>query len=266
MPGIEDQPPTDEQVAKIRQEVQEYITQNGREVFDEVDIQRVMTEDSYIHRWFKHVFYLAGEQLDTCVKSMIKALKWRKDENIRGITTNVLSPLLKEKGSIYMKNKDKDGWPLLVFAVHKHIKGEENPELMKQYFLYYLDRIDRETNGGQLSLVFECIGCGLKNMDMDLIQFMIKCFEDYFPYCLNYILVIDMSWVLTAVWKIIKSWLPAAGVKKIKFLTQSNLAEYIQRDQQLAIWGGKEVWEYKFVEENRSSCNTVSTSLNGTIE
>ena len=47
-----------------------------------------------------------------------------------------------------------------------------------------------------MSLVFECEKSGLKNMDMDLIQYMIKCFEDYFPYCLNYILVIEMSWVL----------------------------------------------------------------------
>ena len=51
-----------------------------------------------------------------------------------------------------------------------------------------------------MSLVFECTGSGLKNMDMELIQYMIKCFEDYFPYCLNYILVIEMSWVLNGKW------------------------------------------------------------------
>ena len=90
-------------------------------------------------------------------------------------------------------------------------------------------------------------------MDMDLIQFIIKCLEEYFPYNLNYILVIDMSWLLTAAWKIIKGWLPASGVRKIKFLTQSNLGEYITEDQQLVIWGGKEVWEYKFAEEKCSA-------------
>ena len=127
---------------------------------------------------------------------MIKALRWRKDENIRGITTDTLSPTLKERGSLYLKNKDKDGWPLLVFALRKHTKGTESPELMKQHFLYYMDRIDRETNGGQMSLILECTGSGLKNMDMDLIQYMIKCCEDYYPCCLNYILVIEMSWVL----------------------------------------------------------------------
>ena len=62
----------------------------------------------------------------------------------------------------------------------------------------------RETNGGQMSLVFECNGSGLKNMDMDLIQYMIRCFEEYFPYCLNYILVIEMSWVLNGKYRHVK--------------------------------------------------------------
>ena len=122
-----------------------------------------------------HVFDMPGDQIETCTNNMIKALKWRKDENIRGneyqnivilllsdrkksaisvnhslivilileITSDTLSPVLKERGSLYLKNKDKDGWPLLVFAVRKHVKGIESPEIMKQHFLYYMDRIDR---------------------------------------------------------------------------------------------------------------------------
>ena len=118
---------------------------------------------------------MPGDQIETCTNNMIKALKWRKDENIRGneyqnivilllsdrkksaisvnhslivilileITSDTLSPVLKERGSLYLKNKDKDGWPLLVFAVRKHVKGIESPEIMKQHFLYYMDRIDR---------------------------------------------------------------------------------------------------------------------------
>ena len=49
----------------------------------------------------------------------------------------------------------------------------------------------------------------------------------------------NFQYIFIAAWKIIKGWLPAAGVKKIKFLTKSNLAEYIPEDQQLVIWGGK---------------------------
>ena len=58
---------------------------NVLECFDEFDIKRVMTEDFYIHRWFMHVFDMPGDQTDTCTNNMIKALRWRKDENIRGM-------------------------------------------------------------------------------------------------------------------------------------------------------------------------------------
>ena len=85
---------------------------------------------------------------------------------------------------------------------------------------------------------------------MEMIQFMIKCFEDYYPCNLNNILVIDMSWLLTACWKIIKGWLPPSGVKLIQFLTKSNLSDYIPEDQQLKIWGGKDTWSYEFIDEN----------------
>ena len=62
---------------------------------------------------------------------------------LSALSVKMLSPLLKEKGALYVRNNDKDGWPLLVFAVKKHVKGLESPDLMKQYFLYYLERMDR---------------------------------------------------------------------------------------------------------------------------
>ena len=41
--------------------------------------------------------------------------------------------------------------------------------------------------------------------------------------------------VCSAAWKIIKAWLPAAAVKKIKFLTKSNMGEYITDDNRLEV-------------------------------
>jgi len=226
MPGVEHQPPTKQQLTTIRKQFQDYISENGPSVFDEADFNRVMKEDAYVSRWFMHKFDSKDDQLQSCVQSMIKALKWRKQEQINDLTLDKLNPNLRQKESIYMKNKDVIGYPLLLFSMGKHIKGE-NSEETKKLFIYYLEKIDRETNGGKLSLVFECKGCGVSNVDMDLIAYIIKCFEEYFPYNLNHILIMDMPWILTAAWKIIKGWLPPAGVKLIKFVSKSNLKEYI---------------------------------------
>ena len=53
----------------------------------------------------------------------------------------------------------------------------------------------------------------------------------------------------TAAWKIIKAWLPAGAVKKIKFVNKNTVDEYVKPDQKLSAWGGEDSWEYEFVEE-----------------
>ena len=98
-------------------------------------------------------------------------------------------------------------------------------------------------------MVFDCASCGLKNMDMEFIQYMISVFKDVTPYNLNYILVLEMPWVLNAAWKVIKTWLPASAVKKIKFLNKSNVGEYVAEDQRFVAWGGTDDWEYEFEPE-----------------
>ena len=47
----------------------------------------------------------------------------------------------------------------------------------------------------------------------------------------------------------IKSWLPAAAVKKIKFLTKSNLSEFVKPDQALVAWGGESL--KKIIKQNK---------------
>ena len=46
--------------------------------------------------------------------------------------------------------------------IKKHKKGEESMDDMKRLFLYYMERIDRQTAGGKMSLMFDCAGCGIR--------------------------------------------------------------------------------------------------------
>jgi len=78
---------------------------------------------------------------------------------------------------------------------------------------------------------------------------MIGALKDYYPDPLNYILVFEMPWVLNAAFKVIKTLLPPAAVKKIKFVNKSNMDEFVNGDNQLEEWGGTNPWQYKFEEE-----------------
>ena len=53
----------------------------------------------------------------------------------------------------------------------------------------------------------------------------------------------------------IKGWLPPAAVKKIKFLTLSNMGEYVSEDNRLEEWGGTDTWTYTW--EPETSANTA---------
>merc|ERR1719348_172420 len=70
---------------------------------------------------------------------------------------------------------------------------------------------------------------------------MINVMKDYYPDPLNYIIVFEMPLVLNA------------AVKKIKFLTKSNMSEYVDDENRLECWGGQDTWEYKFEPESRHS-------------
>ena len=63
----------------------------------------------------------------------------------------------------------------------------------------------------------------------------------------------------------IKGWLPPAAVKKIKFLTKTNMAEYVAEDQMLEDWGGTDGWQYAWLPESSEGKNqphsTASSQL-----
>jgi hypothetical protein len=59
--------------------------------------------------------------------------------------------------------------------------------------------------------------------------------------------------LIVAAFKIIKSWLPAKAVQKIKFVNKTNLKDYVEPDQALKCWGGLDDYTFIFVPEQRST-------------
>jgi hypothetical protein len=59
--------------------------------------------------------------------------------------------------------------------------------------------------------------------------------------------------IILAAFKIIKSWLPAKAVQKIKFVNKANLKDYVEPEQALKCWGGLDDYTFTFVPETRSA-------------
>ncbi|KAJ8954593.1 hypothetical protein NQ318_003124 [Aromia moschata] len=107
----------------------------------------------------------------------------------------------------------------------------------------------RQTKGEKITIFFDMEGCGLSNMDMDFIKYLIGLFKEYYPFFLNYIIIFEMPWILSAAFKIIKSWLPEKAIEKIKFVSKKDIKTYVPLDQALVSWGGQDNYVFSFIPE-----------------
>ena len=62
-----------------------------------------------------------------------------------------------------------------------------------------MDLYCREEKGKWITVFFDMKETGMKNMDMELIQYLINLFKDYYPWILNYIIVFEMPWLLNGI-------------------------------------------------------------------
>lgn len=70
-----------------------------------------------------------------------------------------------------------------------------------------------------------------------------------------------MPWVLNAAFKIIKSWLPAKAIPKIKFVNKNTLKEYVDPNDALKCWGGNNDYTFKFVPLVHTNGDVVNGKL-----
>ncbi|XP_072946738.1 motile sperm domain-containing protein 2-like [Epargyreus clarus] len=216
--------------------------------FHPLDLERIK-DDRYLRRVLKHNEHSITQSTDM----LFEIFAWRKWVEANDITeSNIRMDYVKE-GIIFPHGRDIDGCLLLIINCKKHVKGQKDFEEIKRAIIYWFDRIEREENGNKITLFFDLDNCGLTNMDMDLINYLVLLFKSYYPYFLNYIIIYQMPWVMSAAFKLIKSLLPARGVEKMKFVNNEALKEFVAPDQALACWGGQDKYVFEFVPENKEN-------------
>ena len=266
MPGVQDKPPSSQEIQDVRQKALQKLGDEGISNFIAKDIERLKSSDDYVTKFWKHVFDLPGQQGDEAAAMILKTFKWKKEFGVDKIEEKSLNQSVVNKGSLFTHNRDKDGMKLIVLAMSKHVKGADSIDDVKKLLVYYFERLDREEDGKKISWVFDCKGAGLRNMDLDLVNFIITCMESYYPDILNYIYIFEMPWIMGAAFKVVKAALPAAGVAKLKDVTKSSFSQWIDDDNRIEAWGGNDDWQYKFEPEViKKKQETVRISHNESI-
>ncbi|XP_071951424.1 motile sperm domain-containing protein 2-like [Antedon mediterranea] len=212
--------------------------------FDERDLERLGYDD-----WWVYNFFLVGKsKIDTALQKITNSFRWRKEFGVNDITEESFSAEAHEKGAAYPHGKDKEGRTILWFDVKLHNKKiPGQTEKAKRYLVYWLEKLQREYPSEKITVLEDMSGAGVSNMDLEVVKFKIRCFEEYFPFLVDMLFIYEMAWILNAIWKIVEKLLSEEAKSHIKFIRKGDIKTYIEASTLPAHMGGTDTfkWEYK---------------------
>ena len=223
------------------------------------DIAVIETNDHWLGRFLEHNENNEQEALhmlwETCA--------WRQKFGVNDITEESVKRNYLEDGLCFIYGKDRDDKTMFVIRCKLHTKGSKDFSELQKLVVYWFERLERYTNGNQISLFFDMADTGILNLDMEFIKYLISLCKNYYPNFLNYIIIFEMPWILNTAFKIIKSWLPPKAIPKIKFVHKNNIHEFVNPNDILTCWGGSNDYVYKFISEVQ---NNTDATMNGKLD
>ncbi|XP_022127851.2 motile sperm domain-containing protein 2 [Pieris rapae] len=215
-------------------------------IFDSRDLSKV-TSDIYLYRVLEH----CQNNVQQAADMLYNIMEWRKTNNVNDICeANVDLDILKD-GLYFTRGRDIDSCLLFIMNSKAYIKNQKDLEAVKKVFIYWLERLERKEGGKKVTLFFDMDGCGINNMNLNLFSYMINVLKCYYPNFINYVIIFQMPWVLSAGFGIVKKMLPAPAIERLRVINKDNLKDLIAPEQALVSWGGKDNYKFEFVPEHR---------------
>lgn len=245
------------QMALRRRFFDEYRSQIELGKFAVEDVRRVRVDDSWLNQFIQR----CDSDLDVALPILVECLKWRQDFGVNNLSILRLKPYF-ERQVMYIRGFDVDEKPILWFHIRNHRK--DNPPKDSQALLvYWLEKHNREQGDTPLVIVFDMTNSGLQNMDLELIKFLLHCLKFYYPQMLAYLLVYEIPWILNAAWKLVRSWLDPVAQKKIIFVNQGSVQQYIGADELPTCMGGDVDYTFTMDQLSDSGSRTLFLDVNG---
>lgn len=193
--------------------------------YNKHDIERLKKEDYAVTRYFK-------QDTESTIEAIKGVLEWRKNYDLSDLKEEDFPEEYRTTDVFVKHGHDVDNNIMIYIRVKLFKKGEHPIEDVKKYLAFLLDRVDRETRGDGWALCFDCTDAGLSNVDMELLKFVTQALTNYFVENCRYVLIYEMPWILTSIWKIVKAWLPEEQKEAVKFATKKDMSNFIE-DKQL---------------------------------
>jgi hypothetical protein len=107
----------------------------------------------------------------------------------------------------------------------------------------------------------DCKGAGVKNADIDYLQFIHHVFNDYYPGLVTASVVYKLPIVLEAVYKMVRTWLNDEQNKYIYMAKKKNINEYIAKEQLPDFLLGTNTQPYRDVPSDAPTAEELAKKL-----
>ncbi|CAF4003775.1 unnamed protein product, partial [Rotaria sp. Silwood2] len=205
------------------------------EIYDARDIERFNKIDEYTLMFIQHGQFGTSFNQDRALHIFDESMSWRKQHNVYDISTSAFPAEYFDRNIIYYKNYDKFNHPILHFVIRNLRKGHEDNEAIKRLITYNFEKYIRESPGKHIVVLFDMSGAGIGNLDYDIVKFIIASMQTYYP---AYLLMFQMPFLLSAAWKLIRTWMSSEADRYIKFTDTKSITDYISPDQLPKHMGG----------------------------
>lgn len=125
-----------------------------------------------------------------------------------------------------------------------------------------LDRNDEHNRLNGFSVFWDCEGAGISNVDMDILNFMVKTITTHFPIGLCHVYIYELPWILQAVLSLVRSWIPEYYLNSIVLVKKNDLDNYFELNNLPAYLDGKCERKYTAVPKNCLNAEQIG-ALNG---
>lgn len=234
---------TEENIKELRHRLEQW-TERHDECYAE-DLQRVMEDDDYC----RMIITQMDADMPGAHKYLPPMLRWRRAWRLHDLTEESLPRKVFERGIIYPQGKDKAGCHILVLRNKNFCKGFTEPETMKKVFVFFAEKLYNECGAKKITILIDCTDCGLSNVDVDLIKFMVDLFITKYPIGIGHALIYNMPWLLNAVLKLIKSIMPH-GTERLVTVKKDEILNYVDAKYLPERMGGMDTYEYSYVPGN----------------
>jgi len=200
------------------------------DTYDERDVEWV-TEDDRLIKTVIGSFKAKGD-VNKAVDLLNDMLLFRAKWEVNDLTKDNIHDYYSESGAMFYQGHDKAGRPILNIVVKSGKRGHLIED-SKKWVAYNLNLQYRKDPSQPITLLYDFLGAGVSNWDIESSKFFAKALNTYFPNVMGCALFFKMSKPLEVVWKTISPFVDEHQSKNTHFCKRSNIQKYVEIDQLL---------------------------------